>query len=679
MTALSRKVKFRNFCKLRLSHCSAALFVLCLISLSGLQHVGGDNSQLYYIYPEWFISKEYLQSFITNNALGIDGFATQQIYQLPFFYFLYFVKNTIPNFVNLSSVLFALNLTLAYYFFGKSTALILKQGQNNINILVSSLFYSLSWYSYGTVYTHGLYAFFLASFLPIQAYVLLNDRYKTYIIGALTTLLYSVALFAVPWFAGSLLILSPLFAYLVVKQNALKRVAIYLFLLFLVHSFWIYPFVISIIYPSVGNVLGITDINSTMHIVHEVTRENNVIYPVMGLSMPRWVDGIDKWAFLLSGYSFFLIIINYSVQPRNSEFIYKVIFCTWIVSIIVYTISIDNIWTQIFDWIYSIPQFGMFRNNFDKFSLGCAYASSLLLAVALRRPNLQVKLLSAVIFVSLISNATFPLLNRPLWTTKDVNTRIDKLDNDYINALYFLKGREGKTLNLPLTMPGYIIVGTDIPNHYYIGTSPHLLITRREDYTNESSFRTSSVAEDIPTMLNKKNFDMVISLLNEYNIKNILVSKGVNDEIAQSYLFSRPPDYMNTIVDDMTERKSQFKKIFENKSFVIFDVISVKPILLSSIGGCAFIDSHLSINGFSSITIPIRYNSKFSLIDKYGYQNPLIALNEKNKFIEAVNSGSSPYDLKDSKICINEFNYQQLAGYLSIGTICLLLLLLIVL
>lgn len=544
----------------------ALIFVATpMLWLGQLYFVGGDNSQLYYLMPRAMMN-DYLFNTISDNSLGTLGAAGQQSYQAPFFVLLYFLKNILPNATNTQGLSFGINL--AFGFLGFYWLLGLWIDGDNVDErlirAIGGIAYCSSLFIVSTMWKHALYAVYLTSIFPLTLYLFLRGVRKQilrYVVAAaLLATLFSIVLMAVPWLVGTVLVTLPLLIWHQIEYRSTFRYLVY-FIIILVglNAFWLGTTVYAMMTPD--NFYGaLSSPEASDDTIRFVTSENNIAYPLLGDSMPRWVTDIDKaWLGLLPTTTIFaLLIIVAGFFARKSHHLFSIFLAgaaCWILAIYFYTVRIG-------DWGYSlfitlnhiVPGFAMFRNNFDKFSIGIAFSFAFLVAVSLgvlvRQPFWQnhEKTRQALLFAlfTLVILQAWPflrggMLDKPMWTTKTTYNTISRLNNDFNALVAYLKQQPGdsKYLWLPLNNAGYIQIADEkLPSHYYSGTSPLRFLADKSDYTGRFSFGSQPVGNQLFQNIVDGNLDQAIALFRTMNIGHVIVNHDLSRDIINSYLYT---------------------------------------------------------------------------------------------------------------------------------------------
>ena len=540
------------------------LVVIPMAWVGQLYFVGGDNSQLYYLMPRAMMD-DYLFNIVSDNSLGTLGVFAQQSYQAPFFGLLHLLKSVLPNVVNLQGLSFGINFAFSFLGFYWLLGLWIKSDNVNERLIkaIAGIAYCSSLFVVSTMWKHALYAVYLTALYPLVLYLFLRgvreQSLRYVIMAALLATLFSIVLMAVPWLAGTLLVTLPLLIWHQIEYRRTFHYLVY-FVIILVglNAFWLGAMVYSVVSPGgVYDTLASPEMN--VDTIRHVTGENNIAYPLLGDSMPRWVAGIDKvWFGLLPSTSILaLVIIAAGIFARESRQLFGIYIAgvaCWILAIYFYTVRIGGWGYSLFITLNSaVPGFTMFRNNFDKFSIGIAFAFALLVGISLsilvRQPFWQnhEKARRSLLFTlfALVILQAWPFLrgglwDKPMWTTTATFNTISRFNGDFNELVAYLKQQPGdsKYLWLPLNNAGYIqIADAKLSNHYYSGTSPLRFLADKSDYTGRFSFGSQAVGDQLFQNIVDGQLDKVTGLFRTMNIGYVIVNNDLSRDIISSYLY----------------------------------------------------------------------------------------------------------------------------------------------
>lgn len=540
------------------------LVVIPMAWVGQLYFVGGDSSQLYYLMPRAMMD-DYLFNIVSDNSLGTLGAFGQQSYQAPFFGLLHLLKSVLPNVVNIQGLSFGINL--AFSFLGFYWLLGLWINSDNVNErlirAIAGIAYCSSLFVVSTVWKHALYAVYLTALYPLILYLFLRgvreQSLRYVIMAALLATLFSIVLVAVPWLVGTVLVTLPLLIWHQLEYRSTFRYAVFFVIILIgLNAFWLGTMVYSVVTPGgFYDALASPEMNADT--IRFVTGENNIAYPLLGDSMPRWVAGIDKvWFGLLPSTSILALVIIaagiFASESRQLFGIYLAGVACWILAIYLYTVRIGGWGYSLFITLnHTVPGFTMFRNNFDKFSIGIAFAFAFLVGISLsilvRQPfwKNHEKARRSLLFTlfALVILQAWPFLrgglwDKPMWTTTATFNTISRFNGDFNALVAYLKQQPGdsKYLWLPLNTAGYIqIADAKLPHHYYSGPSPLRFLADKSDYTGRFSFGPQAVGDRLFQDIIEGNFDEVSKLFRTMNIGYVIVNNDLSRDIINSYLY----------------------------------------------------------------------------------------------------------------------------------------------
>ncbi len=551
-------------------------FASPILWLGDLYFAGGDNSQLYYLMPRSMMGN-YLFNIVGDNGLGILGTFRQESYQAPFFGLLFFFKSILPKAINIQALSFGINLSLSFLGFYWLLGLLINDDKGGVSErlirAISGIAYCSSLFIVSTMWKHALYAVYLTSIFPLVLYLFLRgvreQSLRYVVVAGLLASLFSIVLMAVPWLVGTLLIILPLLIWHQIAYPKTLRYLLYFGIILVgLNAFWLGTMVYSMISPdNLYSVLSTPEANDGT--ILNVTSQNNIAYPVLGAAMPRWVEEIDKvWLGSLPTTSIFTFIIIaagiFVKKTRHFLGLYYAGVACWILAIYFYTVRIDNWGVDLFIALnHSVPGFTMFRNNFDKFSIGIAFCFAFLVAIStnilIKQPFWQNhvialrSLLGTLFFLVILQALPFlreSLYDKPLWTTKSTYTTISSFNNDFNALVAHLQQESGdsKYLWLPLNSAGYVqIADVKLPGHYYSGPSPLRFLADKSDFTGRFSFGSQAVGDKLFNNILEYNYDEVLALFKTMNIGYVIVNNDLSRDIINSYLYGMhgPGDLYN--------------------------------------------------------------------------------------------------------------------------------------
>ena len=533
--------------------------------LGQIYFAGGDDTQLYYLMPRALMDN-YLFNIVGDNALGSLGVFGQQSYQAPFFALLHLFKSMLPDTVTVQGLFWGINL--AFSFLGVYWLLGLWVDGDNFDErlirMICGVAYCTSLNLVSTLWSSRLLSMYLLTVYPLVLFLFMRgvreQSRRLVVAAALLATLFSIVLVAVPWLVGTVLVTLPLLIWHQLEYRSTFRYAVFFIIILIgLNAFWLVTMVYSSVVTPGGLYDAIASPEMNVDTIRFVTGGNNIAYPLLGDSMPRWVADIDKvWFGLLPSTSILaLVIIAAGIFARESRQhfgIYLAGVACWILAIYFYTVRIGGWGYSLFITLNrTVPGFTMFRNNFDKFSIGIAFAFAFLVAVSLgvlvRQPfwknhEIARRSLLFTLFALVILQA-WPFLrgglwDKPMWTTIATYNTIFRFNDDFNALVAYLKQQPGdsKYLWLPLNTAGYIqIADAKLPDHYYSGPSPLRFLADKSDYTGRFSFGPQAVGDQLFQNIVDGNLDEVTALFRTMNIGYVIVNNDLSSDIINSYLY----------------------------------------------------------------------------------------------------------------------------------------------
>lgn len=578
---LRRLSMLKNFFSPARARIILILFSIGVVLLSGLNkyyYLGGDDTRLFYIYPEL-----YLNNFIDNAyPTSLSGYLSF----LPpnsIMFFLYFlvILQKITFGLNLQSILYTLNLVLGLFFFYKFVRYILPSSKDiyrKIMIIISSFLYVFSIYNTYIPYNSKLIVIFIVSVFPLSLYLFVKAvrERKIYLI-ALLSLILTVTTFASTsslWFAASLLVCIPVLIY-ALRGNLLrsaKYIIVLVAFLIATNINWLVfvPYSTLVRHDEeIGSnsIVSDTFIDENIQSARLTAEKNSVHYPLMGLFHYKiqkdfnwpYLPIYESWYLKLLpvNTAFFVIILvsGFLLQKRKKlTQTYLFFSLSFLLAIYFFTVNfgstrLGNIGIEFFVLLIDkIPGFLVFRNMYDKFSHAVAFSySSFLLVGCLiildKIKNIRFKSYFILLYGALVLLNIKPVIlnefnNLPIWTTKNQYASVSNLDDDYLDLAEYIKNTEddGRYLSLPLSDGNVVVIRDEnIQNHYYSGVSPLLIMSGKNDYSGVLSF--GPYASELRAILRAGDYERAGELFQKMNVKYIAVNNSIPEELKNSYLY----------------------------------------------------------------------------------------------------------------------------------------------
>ena len=455
----------------------------------GKLFIGGDDSRLYYSYPDLWIKNIGLFSWF---SLSNSGFENPQQFSLPLICVFWFLSIFFKPLV-LNNLAFSLPILLGFVYFQRAMNELLPNNSKNNEkkwaCLCGAFFYigsPILWAVSMPIFGYGVWWIGL---LPILGYCFIKF-YKTnnflYIfLTAISSFIFSIAFIAVPWFLGilipiciSLILSLPLYSWAHIK-NFIKKITIFFIAVASSQIFWALPFLISILpnNESLANLSLSNEVQDTFTFTVLATmRENNIIYPLLNLFHRSIVDNFNwhplnlifknfySYIYVINSIFFVSVVLGYFSLSKNiflNKNLLITIYISWIFSLFLYTINIGFL-LDFFLLIKFIPGSGMFRNAFDKFSIGYVFLYSMVFSISIYLLFIKLNKLKSylilliLIVISLNISPNKHLINAPVWGTLN-QFKNTNLPSEYLDFLSDIKSKNlsGSVLLLPFNSPAY--------------------------------------------------------------------------------------------------------------------------------------------------------------------------------------------------------------------------------
>jgi hypothetical protein len=576
--------------------------ILFLIPFFWTITIGGDDGRFYYVFPLAFL-KNFVLGNISPNDLG--SFSPQQ-YMTPFVFLLFLFQKIAP-FLNIQRLFLGLNLSCSFLFFYLFLGFFGGDEDATAKI-TAALFYSLSIFSYYTLWSSQLLPMYLISIFPLILYLFFKsvreNKIVYSILGSLILSIFLVVISSVPWLMALVIAALPLIInfFWNNKKIFIKCFIIFMALCFLLNVYWLIGFILS---SSNGGIVGyVTSAGfkeQNISLIESVSSHNSVLYPLFDLfhkniqidfgwpSKDLYLNYLLK---LLPLNLLFLIaiilpIFFYKKVSRKNKEIYNLALLSWLIILFLFTANIGEWGIPLFVWLTThIPGFVMFRNMYDKFGIALAFSYAFFLFISLKIifndfkiKNFQKYIITSVLILLILLNGC-PFLfgeffKSPIWTTQNTYARINEFNDDFYSLTDYIAkiNTSSKFLWLPLNQAGYIEVSDKYnSNYYYSGVSLLKTLSGKSDYSGTPDF--DGFSGNMGTYIDQKNYGEIFSLLGTFDIQYIILNNDISKELQDSYLYSTlstsdfysnqmNPDFLNGIlgekVADFGSRYSLYK------------------------------------------------------------------------------------------------------------------------
>jgi len=561
------KLKLKRLYPLILLLVSFLLLILPF-TWTKLNHVGGDDSKLYYLFP-LEILKNFSLNIISDNGTGTWSSYTSPSYSTPFLAFILLIK-TIAPFINTQLLMYGLTLALGFIFF----YLILDIWVKNDNMysffgkIISGLFYILSPYLTYSLYLHRLMGIHLIATIPSVLYFFIRGIYeKKYVfivVSAVIMSVFSNTLITLPYSGGVFLSILPLFLYIFLlhKKQFLLSAGVFFILFLLLNAHWMI-ILINSFFSSVASGDVISSISSNalrngdgflIKSVSQINNINTVVFNTFGSNRPTQSSTTVLGIIFIEVIAFAGLYLN-RINKKVKE-IYIIAITMLVVTFFLFSPNIGNWGVDLFLWLtHHVPGFIMFRNMYDKFGLALSISYALALGISLKiiadnvKNNVSRIVIFSLLIIILLINAK-PLIladkfKYPIYTTKNSYDSITDFNSDFYDLVNYLKNvpDPSRYLWFPINKVNYVaIADAKLKNHYYIGISPIQYLTKKQDFTATMGLGSpyeSGVGNKISESLFDKNYHKVGKYLQKLNVKYIILNKDVykSKEIQNSFMY----------------------------------------------------------------------------------------------------------------------------------------------
>ncbi len=561
------------------------ILLICPLLLWGNRFiVGGDDSKLYYAYPELYI-KNFALNLEQNNTLSGAQTGYQPLsYFIPLLLAIKFLK-FIPI-LNPQMILYGINLSLGYLGFLS----FLKQLTKKYPPITSGLLYITSSLLGQTLYAHQLPSIYLVGTCPWILFFLLKsveyNKKHFAIISAAIASVGSSTLLTLPWSMAFIVGSLPLFIWMLAKYKLIlcKHITVFVFSFLVINTYWIAPYIDSQIFSKknalINSYSGQSFINENVRIVAGVS---NLYQPINIFSQQLQPTSSYLLKFILSASVCSILIIK-GIKKNNSKLVY-ISFLALILNLFLISPGVSSYGVKIFIWLTkNIPFWGMFRNMYDKFSLPLSFWFATCAGIAIQFTTNKLK----KVFLTILSCLSV------LFSIKDYIPNLKLMNgsrayftgnfsSDFVDLVSYLsKKNDGRVMWLPLNYPAYSSIQDSQGNIYY-GPSPLREMANIDDFTGRFSFLTSNNVDwgnRIISDILKKDYSSLKSAINLLNIKYIIINNlELNKEMSeffyggveQQILSAQNGDYIQNIVGEKITSFGNFdvykvSKEIENKN-----------------------------------------------------------------------------------------------------------------
>lgn len=513
----------------------------------GEVNLGGDSSRLYFYQPIQFLKNFSLYSIIPSEI----GQETITYDFIPFSILLGFLKLLLRSSYLLIVVFYSFMMSLSFMGIYLIVLELFRSDrldkENDTYLkfaaMLAGLFYTLN-PVVGFNWDKNLITHNQIFLNPIIFYLLLRFIIFRKDIYAILALLITFAFSpnfgfssAPPFFAFYSLTVVFLLIYNKYVRNAdlpVKKLILFLIFFISIHAFYYVPQTINFLDQST---------NSFERVFSKTESTNSVVYFNSVRSFIKLVNNIPAlpqntkplfiFDFLMFALPFTMVVALIANSPfamrsciKNKTF--SLIFLFLLATLFFASGGVTPIGLNIYQFLFKIPGFSMFRNFFGQFmyvffffyslALGYGiYVSSSLLKE--KRRNFLLIFVAMLLIANSWSFINGTLVNQPFYQgEKDVDGTF-KYDKEFDKVLDFFRNDpiDGKVLVLPLTDYGYQVLAGE--GGYYLGPSMIGYLTGKKDFAGYPSF--GDYSGDLLRYIKEKNYEEVKRIFAIYNIRYV--------------------------------------------------------------------------------------------------------------------------------------------------------------
>lgn len=550
------------------------LLVLPYYLFEGKLFIGGDDTRLQYLYPEIFL--EHIAPYSWNRFASVGTSVASQFY-LPFLIFWVIIKSIIGNLTVLNYLAFSSPLIIGFIYFQKFLNELVTEKKYKLEIYAGTLFYLFSpILAYDQLFIF-LTPVWLVGLIPIILYYFLRYLKTSKFINVFKALLagsvFSLVALSVPWILGLFLpiLLSFIILPVLYKKKKIisgfKKFILFFGLLALSQSFWLLGYAMSYMEVS-SNSFAIkiftSDFQDTFTPTVLSTATGNIFYPLLNIFHRQiafdFVWGLrnvfltfyDK-TLLLNTIFILILFLGLSsfkkYADKSERKVYLIFLSSFLISLYFFTVNIGPL-KDLFLLLGHLPLFTMFRNFYDKFSLGYVVIYSVVITMSLIFAKRRLKkfkktsIFITYIFIFVILFNLTPLkktINAPIWTTENIYKKIiiPKEYLDFMNDIKKTITPNNIILSLPFGSSTYTVIKEEDSDNIFLGVSPVFVFSGVSDMSGYLSFNYSNEANLIDKIIMDRKYAELNKILYNHNVNYVFVTKNIPEEVKKSYAFSK--------------------------------------------------------------------------------------------------------------------------------------------
>lgn len=548
--------------------------------------LGGDSSRLYFYDPISYLSKATLY-VVSPSSYGAEYLGYSNI---PFIFFLIILRSIVISPTILICMFYGISLSGAFLF----TYLAIKELLDTKNswwaAAIGGLVYA---FSPGTLdgWKHVLITYNHIFLSPLIFYLLLR-YFKTanirYILGTILITFFFSPNFSVAgapalfsFYPLSILFLIVYTKLILKRKIVIKHIVLALILFIGIQAFHLFPVVSSIF--SQGN-----DIHGTIFTDKGKFDRGLSYFSAIAPSIKTSINlfilpqmrSLDIFSNVFIVFPF-VIVIGLFFNKKKAMLLAATFF---LILLFFATGNITNIWLSLYKGLFTIPGFSMFRNFHSQWVYTYLFFYALLFGQAFyivtNRFNKKIySYMLTFFFLAILTINAWPLIkgdipNEMLWQSKNVKASL-KIDPDYEKALSYVRTlpADAKVLTLPLTDPGYQVVGGK-DGGAYMGPSTISYLGGKKDFAGYDELL--GYKELVLQLIKDKEYEKLKSLLGLLNIKYIFYDA---DPVIYNKFPSFPYEQVRTVFPKDQKSYKQFIQELDfkeikniNNKFFVFEI-----------------------------------------------------------------------------------------------------------
>jgi hypothetical protein len=537
--------------RLVLSCIALILFVIPMGLWGSLYIVGGDDARLYYLFPKEYLYS-YLFNIISGNSLGTNLGYWPVSYASPVVLFIFLVKTLLP-WLHTQFFIYGLILSTGFVFFYAFVRDVLPKKGNLYfwSAIIASLYYIFSIYVNKTFFQHQQLSLFLIAVVPGMLFFfqrgLRGKNYKYIVCAALFYSWFSSTFLSIPWFLATLLTLLPLIIYFlwIYGLRLCKSLIMFVGIIFFTNIYWTIHIMVPLLFKTGEATIGSNFASEAFaqqnaDLFDALVYLNTPIRQITNTLRTGWDIRQGVGIGQTIGLVYVLVIFwagtfVHKVKKDTRTLFVTSVFCL-LMAMIFITPNFGQWNSALFQFLNDhVPLFSMFRNMYDKFALGMAfaygfalYSSLIVLGEAHIRRVWQYGASAVLIVVILLQAMPF------IWPSYDDDTysvRINgALNAEYMELTSYIRDMDttGRFLWYPMTFPGYVFLRDQkLQHHYYIGLSPLQILSGKADTAGFYGMSTPAKTDlnwITLALFRERLYEVIVPILTQQNIQYVIIN-----------------------------------------------------------------------------------------------------------------------------------------------------------